>query len=102
MFIAWTPKNELIVIIIINSQVPLTSTNDKTKITTQLLPPNHPTKYYNQIHNLKDPTKFKFIYYYYYYFFKIPKLVCSFWFPRVVTKIAPHVLQNLELCDIEL
>jgi len=85
-----------LLIIIINSQVPLTSKDNKTNITTQLLPLNYPTKYYNQIHNLKNPTI-----YYYYFFFKIPKLFCSFWFLRVIIKRAPHVLQNLELCDIE-
>lgn len=59
------PKMNTLLIIIINSQVPLTSKDNKTNITTQLLPLNYPTKYYNQIHNLKNPTI-----YYYYFFFK--------------------------------
>jgi hypothetical protein len=45
-------KMNSLLIIITSSQVPLTSKNNKTNVTTQLLPPNHPTKYYyNQIHN---------------------------------------------------
>ncbi len=73
-------KMNSLLIIITNSQVPFTSKDNKTNITTQLLPPNHPKKYDNQIHNFKNPTKFRFIYDYY-FFLKKPKISLLFLVP---------------------